>query len=863
MEFGSKFVYLSKDVEEEEFDAEDLSEGIKRSTEAGGSDDGKTCLLDVLDTAGQEEYSAMRDQYMRQGQAFLIVYSITDASSFDEALGIYKFTLTLKDTKKVPAILCANKNDLEDQRVVDKATAEAEAKKLGLIHMETSAKTGHNVTEAFHSLVRETDRTGIDYKVVVCGSGGVGKSAITVRFVSDIFVTDYDPTIEDSYRKQIVVDGIPKDKIKVEEAKPKGKSSPSGAAPKKHKGSLRGLLSRKSKEPPLNIQQQQHAHTAPPLAPPPPAAGGPPEKTSKADANVVLLSLGTLANEPTIMTADPQHCSQCKATLSHVSVLQGAEGADTKTWTCEFCSKKNEELDVVEEEIPKENTIDYLLAAAPEPTEDEKMEEENAKGLRKTGTIVYCIDVSGSMSSTTELPSLQSEWLAMQDNSRRRTNYVSRLDCMKMAVLRQLERYEIEHPDKHVILITFSQDVNVFGDGSQDVSHVAGDKLKNVDVLLQTGQTLAQEMAIQAVSQSGSCLKDRVRDLNEGGSTALGPALAVAVGMLKKQPGSEVVLCTDGQPNQGVGSLNSYGNRGNNGDFYTRIGNIAKEQQTTISIIGIETNDSVCMETVSIACSITSGTVDILNPHELSRQIRLLGQNPVIATEVQVTFILHPALEFVDEDGANGNTLHRNIGNVLKDQDLSFSFRPKDKNADIKKLPFQVQIKYTKADGRKLLRIITQERETTTSREEMEKNVNVAVAGASAMQKAAKLAEKKDYKTAKIHLSNVNRLFSRGASNVSQAESHSNYRYEADEMFQDLAVLEAPKPHRHDMVMSARGHSSDKAYAKMKKKGHGITSTALLDSKSKAQSVSTSRTVTDEALKKQYYGIKQSKTHSK
>lgn len=63
------------------------------------------------------------------------------------------------------------------------------------------------------------------------------------------------------------------------------------------------------------------------------AAGGPPEKVAKADANVVLLSLGTVEKEPTIMTADPQHCAQCQATLSHVSVLQNVEGeADTKTW---------------------------------------------------------------------------------------------------------------------------------------------------------------------------------------------------------------------------------------------------------------------------------------------------------------------------------------------------------------------------------------------------------------------------------------------------------------------------------------------------------------------------------------------------
>ncbi|KAG7261838.1 hypothetical protein CRUP_022881 [Coryphaenoides rupestris] len=46
-----------------------------------------------------------------------------------------------------------------------------------------------------------------EYKLVVLGSGGVGKSALTVQFVQGIFVEKYDPTIEDSYRKQVEVDG--------------------------------------------------------------------------------------------------------------------------------------------------------------------------------------------------------------------------------------------------------------------------------------------------------------------------------------------------------------------------------------------------------------------------------------------------------------------------------------------------------------------------------------------------------------------------------------------------------------------------------------------------------------------------------
>eukprot|EP00117_Sycon_ciliatum_P014855 scpid70040/ scgid1749/ Ras-related protein Rap-1b len=46
-----------------------------------------------------------------------------------------------------------------------------------------------------------------EYKLVMLGAGGVGKSALTVQFVQGIFVEKYDPTIEDSYRKSVDVDG--------------------------------------------------------------------------------------------------------------------------------------------------------------------------------------------------------------------------------------------------------------------------------------------------------------------------------------------------------------------------------------------------------------------------------------------------------------------------------------------------------------------------------------------------------------------------------------------------------------------------------------------------------------------------------
>merc|ERR1712230_235252 len=81
--------------------------------------DDETALLDVLDTAGQEEYSAMREQYMRTGEGFLLVYSITSRQSFEEIQTFEQQILRVKDKDYFPIILVANKADLEFERQVN------------------------------------------------------------------------------------------------------------------------------------------------------------------------------------------------------------------------------------------------------------------------------------------------------------------------------------------------------------------------------------------------------------------------------------------------------------------------------------------------------------------------------------------------------------------------------------------------------------------------------------------------------------------------------------------------------------------------------------------------------------------------
>lgn len=117
--------------------------------------DDEVALLDVLDTAGQEEYAAMREQYMRTGEGFLLVYSIDSKQSFDEIKTFQQQILRVKDKDYFPIIIVGNKCDLEQDRVVSKEEGMALARSFGCKFMETSAKARINVESAFYELVRE------------------------------------------------------------------------------------------------------------------------------------------------------------------------------------------------------------------------------------------------------------------------------------------------------------------------------------------------------------------------------------------------------------------------------------------------------------------------------------------------------------------------------------------------------------------------------------------------------------------------------------------------------------------------------------------------------------------------------------
>ncbi|KAF6723340.1 Ras-related protein O-RAL [Oryzias melastigma] len=118
--------------------------------------DGDEVQIDILDTAGQEDYAAIRDNYFRSGEGFLLVFSITEQESFTATDEFREQILRVKaDEEKIPLLLVGNKSDLEERRRVSVEEARRKAEEWGAQYVETSAKTRANVDKVFFDLMRE------------------------------------------------------------------------------------------------------------------------------------------------------------------------------------------------------------------------------------------------------------------------------------------------------------------------------------------------------------------------------------------------------------------------------------------------------------------------------------------------------------------------------------------------------------------------------------------------------------------------------------------------------------------------------------------------------------------------------------
>lgn len=120
----------------------------------------------------------MRELYMKQGQGFLLVFSITSMSSLQELAELREQIIRIKDDENIPLVIVGNKSDLEEDRVVSRARAFQISQLWGNApYYETSARRRANVDEVFIDLCRQIIRKDMHRTQVrdqESGSGGRG-----------------------------------------------------------------------------------------------------------------------------------------------------------------------------------------------------------------------------------------------------------------------------------------------------------------------------------------------------------------------------------------------------------------------------------------------------------------------------------------------------------------------------------------------------------------------------------------------------------------------------------------------------------------------------------------------------------------
>ena len=112
------------------------------------------CQLEILDTAGQDDYQAMLDTWINSAEGFILVYSIDNKESFESTKTRFDRIMKLKTDQKVSIVVVGNKCDLEENRKVTREEVENYCNENKITFLEASALKTINVKEAFLSVSR-------------------------------------------------------------------------------------------------------------------------------------------------------------------------------------------------------------------------------------------------------------------------------------------------------------------------------------------------------------------------------------------------------------------------------------------------------------------------------------------------------------------------------------------------------------------------------------------------------------------------------------------------------------------------------------------------------------------------------------
>lgn len=399
----------------------------------------------------------------------------------------------------------------------------------------------------------------------------------------------------------------------------------------------------------------------------------------------------------------------------------------------------------------------YVLSAPASATDDEAVGPGSPM-------VVFCVDISASMSTALQLEGGGSK---------------TRLQCVQAAVAQQLGALEQREPACVPVIVTFGAEVCVYTDGGNRslVARLAHDRLED---LLAKGEALGSACS-EPVAEVAERLRATVGALRPCGNTALGPALAVGVGLASGRPGSKIVLCTDGMANNGVGAIR---NRNQEVPFYGDIARRAAEEGTCISVVTMEGEDC-SMENLGTCADLTGGRVEMVDLQALSTKVGALLANPVLCTGLEVTVIAGAGVKLhaggaAPQKGA-ASVISRPLGSATARTDLTLGLDASSATG-VTTVPVQLQLSYTRPDGAKVLQVLTARRATSASRDEAEGDIDGTCVALAGIHAAARLAQEGQYRSARTQLISTCRLLQRAMRTTQHQEAYLSFVVQAEKL---------------------------------------------------------------------------------
>ena len=522
------------------------------------------------------------------------------------------------------------------------------------------------------------------------------------------------------------------------------------------------------------------------------------------DVNVCLIKYEGLEKESENNILRVYQCEKCKAYLNKFSNLVPKE--DKYDWQCEFCSNLNKDLIINKVDLPLNETIENCIA--PGINKDLKTPEKDDSSL------IFCFDISGSMCQSYDVGrNLKNQFDKILGNNNninkfkiekknqndsededdpfdynaQNTNYISRLDLVKCSIQNNINSLLKKAPNTKVGIVSFGSDIEVKGDCLSNVMMIKEKDMNNESKIISLGEENTN-LIKAPISLSHKEIIKSLKATEENGATALGPAVLMSLSLLNNAKiGSRIFLCTDGMSNLGVGNISQDKEAAK--DYYTKIGEKAKEKGIIINLITFQDSESE-IEVLMAMIEKSGGEIIRVNPNAILDGFNDLLENEALASEVEIRMNLNKCMTFRDQEEKDlindGSSIVQKLGNVAKETETYYEVKfkkaiklaeMKDINfEELKNLIFQIEIKYRNKEGGKYIRIITKNMQVSDNKEEIEKNANYEIITAAEMQKSAKLAGAGLYREAQAQ-AHVARKF------LDKNKKNSKNSYESYRMF--------------------------------------------------------------------------------